>query len=122
MCKKKSKDYPLGLSTSLTQAPERMCNFVMSICTFSIASINAFSKLCTSVTRWGQDDRHDVMIRIDGQDIPMLYDTGAAATFLTLKTFQKYFSHAQRSNHKTNIVGAGNNNLGLYGSYTLPAA
>ena len=53
---------------------------------------------------------------------PMLYDTGAAATCLTLKTFQKYFSHAKRSNHQTNVIGAGNNDLKLYGAYTLPAS
>ena len=70
----------------------------------------------------GQDNRHDVTIRINGQDIPMLYDTGAAATCLTLKTFQKYFSHAQRSNHQTNVIGAGNNDLKLYGAYTLPVS
>ena len=51
----------------------------------------------------------------------MLYDTGAAATCLTLKTFQKYFSHAKLSNHQTNVSGAGNNDLKLYGAYTLPA-
>ena len=43
----------------------------------------------------------------------MLDNTGAAATCLSLKTFQKNFSHALQSNHKTNIVGAGNNHLGL---------
>ena len=51
----------------------------------------------------------------------MMYDTGAAATCLTLKTFQKYFPHAKRLNHKTKLVGAGNNDLNLYGIYTLTA-
>ena len=74
--------------------------------------MNAFSKLCSFFTPWGQDKRHNVTISIDGQDIPMLYDTGAAATYLTLKTFQKYFSHSQRSNHRTNVIGGGNNDLG----------
>ena len=78
-----------------------------------------FRIFCTSFSPSGRADQHDVTIRIDGQDIPMLYDTGAAATCLTLKTFQRYFSHAQRSNHRTNVIGAGNNDLKLYGAYTL---
>ena len=94
----------------------------MSVCTFSIVSINTFSKLCSSFSPWEQDDRHDVTIRIDGQDIPMRYDTGAAATCLTLKTFQKHFSHTKCSNHRTNVIGAGNNDLMLYGASTLPAS
>lgn len=50
----------------------------------------------------------------------MLYDTGAAATCLTLDTFRLYFATAKRENHQTNIIGAGSNDLKLYGVYTLP--
>ena len=69
----------------------------------------------------GQDPRKEITIAIDGHEIPMLYDTGAAATCLTLKTFLRYFPNAQRLNHQTKLVGAGNNNLDLYGIYYLPA-
>ena len=86
----------------------------MSICTLSIASIDAFSKVCSSFPRL------DVTLRIDGHEIPMMYDTGAADTCMTMKTFEKYFLHAKRLHHKTNLVGAGNNDLKLCRIYTLP--
>ena len=94
----------------------------MSICTMSTASINVFSKVCSSFLTLGQDPRHDVTIRIREHNIPMLYNTGAAATCPTLDTFLKYFSYAKLDNHQTSIIGAGNNNLKLYGVYTLPAS
>ena len=113
---------PLGLSASLAQAPAKICNFVMSLCTLSIASINAFSKVCSSFLPLGQDPRQDVTICIDGHQIPMMYGTGAAATCLTLKTYLKYFPHAKRLNHKTKLLGAGNYDLNIYGIYTLPSS
>ena len=50
----------------------------------------------------------------------MLYNTGAVVTCLTLDTFQRHFSTAKWENHQTNIIGASNTDLKLYGIYTLP--
>ena len=39
---------------------------------------------------------------------------------LSRSTFDKYFTKAQHQNHSTSVEGAGNNDLGLCGVYTLP--
>lgn len=66
-----------------------------------------------------QDRRHKILLNVVVVDLPLLYDTGAAITCLTLAMFQKHFSHHKRCNHSTGAKGAGNNDLGLYRVYTL---
>ena len=46
--------------------------------------------------------------------------TSAALTCLTVAMFHKHFSHFKRRNHSTGVKGASDNDLGLYGVYTLP--
>ena len=48
----------------------------------------------------------------------MLCDMGAAATCLTLAAFLRFFPDAILENQKPFIIGAGNNDLKLYGVYT----
>ena len=109
--------FPTGSECVPNSGPSKdvqLCN----VCLYDLAK-NAFSKAWSSFLSSGHDLRYDITIDIDGYKIPMLYDMGAAATCLTLDTFQRYFPNAIRENHQTNITGAGNNDIKLYGVYTL---
>ena len=61
-----------------------------------------------------------ILLKVGGVEIPVLYDTRAAVTCLSRATFDKYFMCFQRPNHFAGIKGAGDNDLGLYGVYTIP--
>ena len=88
----------------------------MSVCTFSIASVNAFSKVCSSILSMG----HEILLNVGGVVFHLLYDKGAAANCLNLATFNWCFSNTKQLNHATGVRGAGCNDLGLYGVYALP--
>ena len=46
----------------------------MSICWLSIASINTFSKVCSSFQNMGpdKDPRHKILPNVDGVELPVL--------------------------------------------------
>ena len=68
-----------------------------------------------------RENRHEILLKVGGVEIPVLYDTGAAVTCLSRATFEKHFRHYQRHNHSSvGVKGAGDNNLDLYGIYTIP--
>ena len=67
-----------------------------------------------------RENWHEILLNIGGVEIPVLYDTGAAVTCLSRATFNKHFTKYQQRNHSSRVKGAGNNNLGLYGVYTIP--
>ena len=67
-----------------------------------------------------KENWHEILLKVDGVEIPVLYVTGASVTCLSRAIFEKYFTNAQRRNHYTSVKGAGNNDLGGYGVYSLP--
>ena len=67
-----------------------------------------------------KENRHEILLKEGGVDIPVLYDTGAAVTCLSRATFDKHFTHYQRRNHSAGVKGAGDNDLDLYGVYSIP--
>ena len=75
----------MGVCGSLTQASNRIWNFVITVCTLSITSINAFAEVCSSFLSKGYDPRHEILLKVDGVDLPILYNTRAPATCLTRK-------------------------------------
>ena len=61
-----------------------------------------------------RENRHEILLKVGGVEIPVLYDTGAAVTCLSRATFEKHFRHYQRHNHSSvGVKGAGDNNLSL---------
>ena len=66
------------------------------------------------------ENRHEILLKVGGVEIPVLYDTGAAVTCLSKPTYEKYFTRFQRINHNAGVKGAAGNTLGLSGVYKIP--
>ena len=67
-----------------------------------------------------RENRHENLLKVGGVEIPVLYDTGTAVTCLSSATFNKHFTRFQCRNHSAGVKGAGDNDLGIYGVYTIP--
>ena len=63
------------------------------------------------------ENRHEILLKVGGFEIPVLCNTGAAVTCSSKATFEKYFTRFQRMNHNAGVKGAAGNTLGLSGVY-----
>jgi hypothetical protein len=61
---------------------------------------------------------------VDGQDIGLIYDSGAQVNTFTKSLFNKYFANRPSARFRPkvgpSVVGAGENNMGYSDCYTMP--
>jgi len=114
----------MGLSASLTQAPQAFFGFVLNLCTISIVTINNLTtKAVSALSRdFSKDPQPGIKLNVNGTDLEFLFDTGAMINCLSRDTFERHFKHLKSgiSRPATAVAGAGNNRLQVDAIYRWP--
>ena len=118
-----------GVGKSLAYTPNVMFSLIMSLCSVSIATINAFKDDAMNINGDKNGERLTqrpyVKVTLNHCTNDFLYDTGASRTCMKLSTFNKLFpkGHPRKlatSAISPDLLDASGNSLGLCGVFWVP--